>query len=250
MARPGGRGELRRAAAGDERAGRRRGGAGRRRGRLARARGARAVSRVRIGLTGPIGCGKSTVARLARASAARVVVDADDVAREVTGARRAGARRRSARASATSCRAADGLARPGGARADRLRRPGGAARPRGDRPPGGPAADPRPRSRLRRPRAPARRRSRRSSSSRAGCAALCDEVWLVDLRPGRPARAAAGRAALPADDAEQRIAAQGDLVERLRPAATRVIDTCGTADAARRAGRWRPWRGAGWPRHG
>ena len=40
------------------------------RGRLARARGARAVT-VRIGLTGPIGCGKSTVAGVARRAAGR-----------------------------------------------------------------------------------------------------------------------------------------------------------------------------------
>src|SRR6185436_6502762 len=85
-------GELHRAAPGVERARRRRDGAGRRRRRVARARGARAVSAgrtahggrtVRIGLTGPIGCGKSTVtAWLGELGA--VVIDADGVAREVT----------------------------------------------------------------------------------------------------------------------------------------------------------------------
>ena len=67
---PRGHGELRRAAPRDERAGRRRTSARRGRGRVARARGAGAVTTasrtVRIGITGPIGCGKSQVVALAR----------------------------------------------------------------------------------------------------------------------------------------------------------------------------------------
>ncbi|TMD29341.1 MAG: dephospho-CoA kinase [Chloroflexi bacterium] len=81
-------GELRRAAPDHERARGRRGSPRRRQGGTARAGGTSPLINaprrtVRIGLTGPIGCGKSTVARwLAERGA--LVVDADAVAREVT----------------------------------------------------------------------------------------------------------------------------------------------------------------------
>ncbi len=52
------------------------------RGRLAPTRGARPVT-VRIGITGPIGCGKSTVAGWLGERPGVVVIDADVVAREV-----------------------------------------------------------------------------------------------------------------------------------------------------------------------
>ena len=76
---PGGGRELRGDAAGLERARRHRAGAGVGRGRLARARGTSAMSAappragraLRIGITGPIGCGKSTIARLAGGAARR-----------------------------------------------------------------------------------------------------------------------------------------------------------------------------------
>src|SRR5207245_8542842 len=87
--------ELRLDAARRERARRRLAGARRGRGRVARPGGAGPVTgaaateptearrTIRIGLTGPIGCGKSTVAGwLAERGA--VVVDADEVARDVT----------------------------------------------------------------------------------------------------------------------------------------------------------------------
>ena len=137
--------QLRRDAPRDERArgrgpGPRRGG-----GRMARARGAGAVTAVRrtirIGITGPIGCGKSQVARWLAARGARVV-DADLVAREVTAPgtpvhaailRRFGASREHPRRHP----------RPRGPRAGRVRGPGGAAGPRGTGAPGGPAPDPR-----------------------------------------------------------------------------------------------------------
>lgn len=59
-------------------------------------------------------------------------------------------------------------------------------------------------------------------------AALCDEVWLVTCDPAvqRERLAARGTAAAVA---EQRIAAQAGMTERLRPSATRVIDTSGGA---------------------
>ena len=94
---------------------------------------------LRIGITGPIGCGKSTVAGwLAERGA--VVVDADRLAREVT------APGEPALAAVLErfgdvVRGPDGNLDRAGARADRLRRPGRTARPGGDRPSGGPAAD-------------------------------------------------------------------------------------------------------------
>jgi dephospho-CoA kinase len=57
-----------------------------------------------------------------------------------------------------------------------------------------------------------------------GLAALCDEVWLVTCDPATQRERLTGRGTLP-DDAERRIAAQAGLAERLRRAATRVIDT-------------------------
>ena len=59
-----------------------------------------------------------------------------------------------------------------------------------------------------------------------GLAALCDEVWLVtcDATAQRERLMARGT---PAADAEQRMAAQQGLTERLRPFATRVLDTSG-----------------------
>src|SRR6058998_3900104 len=52
-------------------------------GLVTTSRESRGSRTVRIGLTGPIGCGKSTVARWLAARGA-VVVDADAVARDVT----------------------------------------------------------------------------------------------------------------------------------------------------------------------
>ena len=57
-----------------------------------------------------------------------------------------------------------------------------------------------------------------------GLAALCDEVWLVTCDPATQRARLAGRG-MAAAEAERRIAAQHDLVERLRPHATRVLET-------------------------
>jgi dephospho-CoA kinase len=69
-----------------------------------------------------------------------------------------------------------------------------------------------------------------------GLASLCDEVWLVACSPDvQLARAVARAVARGADpsEAEARIAAQSDLVARLAPAATRILDTSGDLDATR-----------------
>ena len=60
----------------------------------------------------------------------------------------------------------------------------------------------------------------------AGHAARCDEVWLVTCDAATQRERLVGRGTNEAD-AETRIAAQGDIIERLRPAAGRVIDTSG-----------------------
>lgn len=67
-----------------------------------------------------------------------------------------------------------------------------------------------------------------------GLAALCDEVWLVVCdAPAQRGRLASRGAE--AADAEARIAAQSDIVDRLLPAATRVIDTSGSLEDTRAA---------------
>lgn len=65
-----------------------------------------------------------------------------------------------------------------------------------------------------------------------GLAGLCDEVWLVACDPATQRQRLVARG-MPAADAEQRIAAQAGMVERLRPVATRVIDTSGGAPETR-----------------
>lgn len=65
-----------------------------------------------------------------------------------------------------------------------------------------------------------------------GLAALCDEVWLVTCDAAAQRERLAGRGTEPAD-AERRIQAQAGMTERLRPAATRVLDTSGSAEATR-----------------
>jgi dephospho-CoA kinase len=65
-----------------------------------------------------------------------------------------------------------------------------------------------------------------------GLAALCDEVWLVTCARAdqRERLLARGMAAA---DAERRIAAQAGMAARLAPAATRVLDTSGPPARAR-----------------
>jgi len=59
-----------------------------------------------------------------------------------------------------------------------------------------------------------------------GLATMCDEIWLVTCDEASQRERLAERG-MAADDADQRIAAQAGLVERLRPSATRVLDTDG-----------------------
>ena len=186
---------------------------------------------VRVGITGPIGCGKSQVLRwLAEAGA--VVVDADQVARDVTApgepAHDAVIRRFGPLVTGpdgTLDRAA--LARLVFADAEAL-------------------ADleaivhPAVRPRILRAIAGAESAGAPLVAIEAiklvegGLAALCDEVWLVTCDAAAQRERLLARGTAP-DDADRRIAAQAGLAARLAPSATRIVDTSGTAEAARAA---------------
>jgi dephospho-CoA kinase len=181
-----------------------------------------------IGLTGPIGCGKSTVAGwLAELGA--VVIDADQVARSVT---LPGSLELAAVVEAFGPEVLDdagALDRAALGRivfADRaaLRRLEAIIHP------------------AVRPRILAEIESARAEGAQAvvveaiklvegGLAALCDEVWLVTCAPYAQVarvRARAQARGESAEDATARVAAQAGLTERLRPFATRVVDTSGS----------------------
>jgi dephospho-CoA kinase len=183
---------------------------------------------IRIGLTGPIGCGKSTVAGWLGELGA-VVIDADQIARGVTPPGSAplaeiveqfGAD--VLRANGTLDRAALGrivFADPAAlARLESIVHP--AVRPR-----------------ILELLADADGTAARGFVAPAvvieaiklvegGLASLCDEVWLVTCDPAAQLERLAARDR-DRRDSEARIAAQGDMVARLTPVATRVLDTSG-----------------------
>jgi dephospho-CoA kinase len=184
---------------------------------------------VRIGITGPIGCGKSTVAGwLAELGA--VTVDADEVARRVVEPGEPALE-------TIFATFGDGVRAPDG-RLDR------AALGRLV------FADPEALRRLEaivhpavRPRIEAAIAAAEAAGAPAviveaiklvegGLAGLCDETWLVTCEAAAQRERLLARGADPAD-AVARMEAQGDLVERLAPVATRVIDTTGPRAGAR-----------------
>ena len=67
-----------------------------------------------------------------------------------------------------------------------------------------------------------------------GLAEMCDEVWLIRCETAVQTDRLVGRG-LARDDAVARIAAQGGLADRLAASATRILDTSGTADEVRSA---------------
>ena len=184
---------------------------------------------LRIGLTGPIGCGKSTVAGwLAAAGAA--VVDADAVAREVT---EPGEPALAAvlEAFGPSVRRPDGsldraaLAAIVFADAADLQRLEAIVHP------------------AVRPRLLARVEAAEAAGAEAvaieairlvegGLGELCDEIWLVTCNPADQRARLAGRGD-DAADGERRMGAQAGLAERLAPVATRILDTSGDRERAR-----------------
>jgi dephospho-CoA kinase len=186
-----------------------------------------------IGLTGPIGCGKSTVAGWLVELGA-VVFDAVRVARDVT---HPGSPELAAvvRDFGDAILAADGtldraaLGRIVFADPDALLRLEAIIHP------------------AVRPRILAEIEEARATGATAvvveaiklvegGLASLCDEVWLVTCAPyaqvARVRARAIARGESP-DDATKRVAAQAGLVDRLRVAATRVLDTSGAPEATR-----------------
>jgi dephospho-CoA kinase len=180
---------------------------------------------VRIGLTGPIGCGKSTVAGWLAEHEGIVTIDADRVARDVLAPGTREVEQVYARFG-EALRGADGtldrsaLGRIVFADSAALRDLEAIVHP------------------AVRPRILADIRSAEASGARAvvveaiklvegGLAAMCDEVWLISCAPEVQHARLVGRGTGPAD-ADARIGAQGDLSTRLRPAATRVIDTGGS----------------------
>jgi dephospho-CoA kinase len=182
-----------------------------------------------IGLTGPIGCGKSTVAGwLAERGA--VVIDADDVARAVSAPGEAGHDAVLA-VFGDDVRVDDGtldraaLARIVFSDPEALRRLEAIVHPL-------------VRGRILRAIDDAVAAAAPAVVVEAiklvegGLAALCDEVWLVTCAPTVQRERILDRG-LPAADADRRIAAQAGIVERVRPVATRVLDTSGPLVDAR-----------------
>ncbi len=184
---------------------------------------------VRIGLSGPIGCGKSTIGRWLGDLGA-VVIDADAVARAVSGSGTPIERAILERFGG-AVESADGgvdrsaLARVVFAEPAALRDLEAIVRP------------------AVRPRIVAALDAADAAGAPAvvveaiglldsGLAADCDEVWLIECDEASQRARLSGRGT-PAPDAERRIRSQRGLVERLVPVATRRIDTSGEAAAVR-----------------
>jgi len=187
---------------------------------------------LRIGITGPIGCGKSTVARWLGDRSGVSVIDADHEARLVLAPE-------TPEVEAVYRRFGQDLRRANG-ELDR----GALGRIVFKDPEAlhdlesivHPAVRPRILAAIER----AERAGTRAVVIEAiklvegGLAELCDEVWLVSCEPAVQRERLIGRGDAE-DDAAARVDAQGDLVERLRTRATRVVDTNGDPADTRRS---------------
>jgi dephospho-CoA kinase len=187
---------------------------------------------VLIGLTGPIGCGKSTVAGWLGEQPGVVVIDADREAREVLAPGTPEVATIYVRFG-ESLRLPDGtldraalaeivFADPAALRdLEAIVHP--AVRPR--------ILDAIQRAEAERARAVV---VEAIKLVEGGLAELCDEVWLISCDPAAQAARLRARGMDDAD-ATARVAAQGDVESRLRERATRVIDTSGSLAATRAA---------------
>ena len=187
---------------------------------------------LRIGITGPIGCGKSTVARWLGERSGVSVIDADHEARLVLAPE-------TPEVEAVYRRFGQDLRRANG-ELDR----GALGRIVFKDPEAlhdlesivHPAVRPRILAAIER----AERAGARAVVIEAiklvegGLAELCDEVWLVSCEPAVQRERLIGRGDAE-DDAAARVDAQGDLVERLRTRATRVVGTNGDPADTRRS---------------
>jgi dephospho-CoA kinase len=183
---------------------------------------------VRIGLTGPIGCGKSTVAAMLAEHGA-VVIDADRLVRAVY--------EDAAVREAVETRFGAGVRTPDGA-IDRVALSrivfDDAGALRDLEAIIHPAVRPRILAGI-----DAAEHGRASAVVveaiklvESGLAGLCDEVWLVTCDPPVQRGRLRDRG-VAEDDADRRIASQRHLRDRIEPVATRRIDTSGTLDETR-----------------
>jgi dephospho-CoA kinase len=185
---------------------------------------------IRIGITGPIGCGKSTVAGWLGERPRVVVIEADVVAREVVGPGEP-ALAAIAERFGDGVLAADGSLDRGALGRIVFTDPAALADLEAIT---HPAVV---------PRIVAAMDAAEADGATAvvveairlvdgGLAAACDEIWVVTCDPEAQLERVVGRGSDPAD-ATRRIEAQAAMVERMVPLATRVIDTSGTIEATR-----------------
>jgi dephospho-CoA kinase len=185
---------------------------------------------VRIGRTGPIGCGKTTVAAWLGEREGVVVIDADRVARQVV-------EPGEPTLDEIIERFGEGLRRPDGsldrAALGRIVFTDAAALESLEA-----IVHPAVRPRI----LAAMTRADKDNATavvveaiklvEGGLASLCDEVWLVTCDPIDQLGRVRMRG-MSAAEADHRIATQADMTERLEPYATRMIDTSDTAAATK-----------------